>query len=848
VLLTQSGKAPFTSKAGKFPTKAARAALGPVAETLDALMDRVEHARVQRLAMEAADRSAALHGFAAQLLPRLDALKTRRALLDFDDLVLRVRDMLGTSDVAQWVLFRLDGGIDHILLDEAQDTSPAQWDIVRALAREFAAGHGARPDVTRTLFVVGDPKQSIYSFQGADPDGFAQMGAHFRQTLSAGGGTFQDADLRFSFRSAPAILRAVDAAFTATGHHGLGDASGHLAFNSDMPGRVDLWPAIPPADTREEVEDFDAPVDALSAEAPKAVLARQIADEIAVWVSRGVQITDRNGKTRPLHGGDILILVRRRDALFHEVIRALKARDLPVAGADRLRIGAELAVKDLVALLKVLATPEDDLSLAATLRSPLFGWSEQDLFTLAAGRGPVYLWQALREARDTHPRTLAVLDDLRARADFLRPFELIDRILTRHGGRQALLARLGAEAEDGIDALLSQALGFETTEVPSLTGFLGWLDADKSDFKRPAESGAGAIRVMTVHGAKGLEAPVVILPSCERQASGRGDAVLAPAPDGAPAWASARDSAPEVLREALDAQREAREAEEQRLLYVAMTRAESWLVVAAAGATARKTGGDGPLESWYETVKAGLETLGAVPAEMPGGQGLRWEDGAWPDRAPEPGAAGPAETGNLLPDWSAAPPAPDPTPPPPLASSALGGAKVLTGEQADAREVEAAMAHGTAVHWLLETLPTLPRGDWAAIGAREAPEAYAEAVAVLDDPALAPLFTSDWLSEVTLQAPLAALGATRVLGVLDRVRVTSDRVEIIDYKTNAHVPGSASDVPEGLLRQMGAYAALAEIAFPGRQIETAILWTRTRSLMPLPHELVMAALARAELP
>jgi ATP-dependent helicase/nuclease subunit A len=409
VVLTKSGAAPFTAKIGRFPTKplASGAALH-LMPAIEALMLRVEAARPARLAIAATEKTAALHRFARAFLPRYEERKAAQGLLDFDDLIARSAALLADRSVAAWVLYRLDGGIDQILVDEAQDTSPGQWQVIERLAEEFTAGEGARSQ-DRRLFVVGDEKQSIYSFQGANLKAFREMRDIFAARHLALAAPFQDAALVHSFRSSTAILNVVDSAFDGPAGHGLGGPPRHLAFNVKLPGRVDLWQPI--AVTEEpEAAEWDDPVDQLPARHHTIVLAEKIAGEIRAMIDSGVQIPMRDGE-RPVHEGDFLILVRRRSPLFHAIIRACKSAGLRIAGADRLRLGAELAVKDLTALLSFLATPEDDLSLAAVLRSPLFGWSEAALFDLAHRRpDSAFLWQALRDRASEFLPTMAVLE------------------------------------------------------------------------------------------------------------------------------------------------------------------------------------------------------------------------------------------------------------------------------------------------------------------------------------------------------------------------------------------------------------------------------------------------------
>ncbi|MCP4817790.1 MAG: double-strand break repair helicase AddA, partial [Shimia sp.] len=764
---------------------------------------------------------------------------------DFDDVIVPASALLFDPAVAEWGLYRPDGGIDHILVDEAQDTSPSQWQVIERLAQEFTSGTGARADITRTIFVVGDKKQSIYSFQGADPAEFDRMRDEFATRLQASDHALQDLSLEYSFRSSPAVLNLVDETLNNHASSGFPEGNRHIAFHDQMPGRVDLWPVVDPTPKPDKDDWFD-PVDRIADTHHMKILATRVAREIRRMIDTGATIATSKGDDgffaqRPVREGDFLILVQRRSDLFHEIIRACKIEGLAIAGADRLKVGAEMAVRDLGALLSFLATSEDDLSLATILRSPLFGWSEQALFDLAHRRIPKqHLWEALRKRRDEFPDTLAMLDDLRKQADFLRPYDLIERVLTRHQGRRKLLSRLGGEAEDGINALLSQALSYEKSAVPSLTGFLQWMETDDLEIKRQMDSASNRIRVMTVHGSKGLEAPIVIMPDTGRRIT-KTDAAIVNVDDTA-IWNAAKDVSPNRLNSARDAMAEKLEAERLRLLYVAMTRAEKWLIVAAAG----ELGKDG--KSWYDTIGAAMQRSGAAIHKLPGGEGLRIDHGDWSGTVEQPKSAGTAET-PPLPDYlsSEAPEAAAKLKP--LSPSDLGGAKALPGDAG--LDEDAAMRRGSQIHLLLEHLPDHAPDTWpnvaeALLQGDLEPEAETEfnsllneATNTLQTPDLSWLFDPTALAEVPLTADL---GAHKMHGIIDRLIVTKDRVIAVDFKTNATVPSATNGTPDGLLRQMGAYAhALAQI-YPNREIQTGILWTRTASFMPLPHDLVTKSL------
>ncbi len=823
------------SKSVNFPqsnhTKAVEA-MAPIADAVHEWMDRVAAAKAHLWAMDAFARTRALYDFAEVFVPAYEARKLAMGALDFDDLIRKAKALLIDPTVAQWVLFRLDGGIDHILVDEAQDTSPTQWAVIEQLTQEFATGEGARPDRERTIFVVGDKKQSIYSFQGADPAAFDQMKTHFNDTHKAIGKPFEVTSLDHSFRSSQAILSVVDATFAGDRAAGMDDNLNHIAFKENMPGRVDLWPVIEKSKI-EDTREWFKPVDEPSATDHIVLMAQRTAAQIKyIIANETLPVEDGNSgnfNRRPVTEGDFLILVQRRSELFAEIIRACKAADLKIAGADRLRVGAELAVKDLAALLRFLALPEDDLSLAATLRSPLFGWSEQQLFTLSHHRGKSFLWEALRNTDPTP--TLDILNDLRGKSDFLRPYDLIERILTRHDGRRKLLARLGPEAEDGIDALLSQALAYESTGVPSLTGFLTWMDTDDLEVKRQMESQGDRIRVMTVHGAKGLEAPIVILPdTAKRDIQVKQE--LLPAGDHMIWKTPAKGSAPAVI--ALRDEVIAKQSRERlRLLYVAMTRAEKWLIVGAAGDV-----GEGDA-SWYNIVADGMAQRGDYDAVLGDLPIKRVSELGWD--APRLVTSAPIETSDVtVPDFG---PVIMPEKTKALSPSEFGGPKVINGDPSEL-DVEDALARGTMIHKLLEHLPMVPSEKRLDLGLRliqsDDQALVLEIITLIDTPDLAWLWATEALTEVDITADIAGIG--RIHGAIDRLIITDQKITAIDYKSNKLVPDTPPQTPLGLQRQLAAYHQALSAIYPDHTIEAAILWTHTGSLMVLPEDLLHDAL------
>ena len=559
---------------------------------------------------------------------------------------------------------------------------------------------------------------------------------------------------------------------------------------------------------------------------------------------------DSASVARPVQPGDFLILVQRRSDLFQELIRACKLRDLPIAGADRLKVGAELAVRDLAALLSFLATPEDSLSLAVVLKSPLCGWDERALFALAHGRNEPFLWQALRRQRSLYPELVEMFETLMGQTDFLRPYDLIERILTRYDGRRKLLSRLGGAAEDGIDALLSQALNYEQGTIPSLSGFLIWMQSDALEIKRQIESNSNQIRVMTVHGAKGLEAPIVILPDTARRDIRITDQIVSHPEQ--PLWANSTAERPQIICDLIDGMKQRLIHERERLLYVAITRAEKWLIVAAAGDLSQ----DG--SDWYSRVSAGLQTLGATGHNFGFGRGLRLQTGDWAQL--EFGAEKPPVLGGVavLPPYLCQP-APTVLPlKKTLAPSSLGGVKALSDVRGT--DLEAALQYGHLIHLLLEHLPGRPQSDWRELANQllarancepkklDASAVIAEVTALLTTPELSYIFASQTLAEVDISATVPDLKGRRIKGTIDRLLVNRDEVLAIDFKSNAAVPSDAALCPEGILRQMAAYSVALKQIYPDKIIKVSILWTKTATLMPLCDSALHAALTRAEVP
>jgi len=818
--LTQSAKTPVKSGLPAASTKKSHQAF---ADALERIKAQIFEARQTILAVRVLNRTQDLHIFASQFIARYEAAKAAQNLLDFDDLITKTRTLLSRQEMTQWVLYRLDNGIDHILVDEAQDTSPAQWSIIESLSQEFTSGMGASP-INRTLFVVGDKKQSIFGFQGADPDEFHTKQLLFSDRFRDARKKLEAVELPTSFRSAAPILNLVDRIFFDD-KGALGGAPSHEAI-PNTPGRVDLWDYIPNEPPTDKAPWWD-PVDTIAKSNPIHQLAVKIADYISGQISSETLLHTKDG-TRPVKPGDYLILVRSRSPFFHILIEKLKASGVPVAGADRMKIREQLAVRDLLSLLKFLDNELDDLSLAEALRSPIFGLTENDLFALAHGR-PGTLWESLRKSEHTH--AIETLNDLRKTADFIRPYEILSRILTRHGARIRLTARLGMECEDAIDELLAQSIAFEALEAPTLGGFLHWLSARSVEIKRDMEAGRNEVRVMTVHGAKGLEAPIVIIPDTTELKSH--SPTVGHIADQA-FWHQTKLNEPQVLLDVGDAQKNKDIFEYVRLLYVALTRAENWLIVAGAGKRSQKNE-----DRWYNRVEAAMAAMNPITTGDVQTITHNWNGEAQTQETP-------VQTAPVKEPWLTSKPSAQPTLPKPLSPSSFDGPHALPGDyEADGTK------RGDLIHKLLELLPGQPQTNWHDIAKAlcgedfDAPDILKEVSRVILHPDHQAIFAPETLIEVPITATLAALNNQTISGRIDRLCITLSKILAIDFKSNLIVPETLTAVPKAILQQQGAYAAALSQIFPDRRIETAVIWTKTAEKMPLPFETVMEALKSA---
>lgn len=829
------------------PTKKWREANPTLVPVIEREAVRLIAAEERRRAAVLADMSGALLRLALDMTGRYEAAKRARAALDYDDLILRVKGLLAGDRAAAWVLYKLDGGIDHVLVDEAQDTNPDQWDIVRALTGEFFS------DVStvahdRTVFAVGDAKQSIFSFQRADPRKLMEMRVHFDEAARLVGRRFGAVGLTASFRSTEAVLAAVDAVFAAglPANEGVGEegAIEHLATRAGEPGLVELWPVCKPDGDADDMQ-------------PARRMARLLAAHCESLIGR-----ERLADGRLIDAGDIMVLLRKRNAFVGELIGELKARGIDVAGRDRLSLFDDLGVQDLVALGRAALLPTDDLTLACVLKGPLIGLDEAALFALAHGRDGD-LWAALRAraAKGEAPfvRAHDRLSAIFARVDFLPPYAFYARILGPEGGRRALLERLGPDALDPIDEFLAQALSWSAAGHGSLQGFLHHIETEGGEIKRDLDGlRRREVRILTVHAAKGLQAPVVYLPDTCTAIDDRERVLWVP--QGPPLWAfrATETRVPTIDTLKADLARRQRE-EHHRLLYVAMTRAGERLYI--GGFHGKRPPREG---NWYDLVETGLRDVSEPFSFVSSSTtGLRLQRGHSSDAPLHPITPPPRRA---LPSWALRSAPAETVPPRPLMPSRPDEEDEVAARAAQGGWAEPAalspgsgrFRRGSLLHRLLQRLPDVPVAErssfavaWLAREAADLDDAVrggwaAEAVAALALPDAAALFAPGSRAEAPVVGMVESpTGRVAISGQIDRLAIGADAVLFADIKTNRPPPQRVEDVPRIYRRQLALYRALLVDLYPDRPVRGFLLWTDGPWLMEVPAGLLDAALMPA---
>jgi ATP-dependent helicase/nuclease subunit A len=783
---------------------------------LDREKSRFHHLLVRYDLLQRLEATIHLYRIVRAVFENIETKKKYRGCFDFNDLISRTARLLSSKRATQWVLYKLDNAFNHILVDESQDTSLEQWKIISALSEEFFSGEGASQRTNRTLFVVGDRKQSIYSFQGADVHSLAQAQVILGSRIKASGKTFQKVDLVVSYRSTPEILSAVDKVFPATQPTLLGFDANDASENTHQSTRLtengvfEIWPLVK-AD--EEVSDFEpwtAPVNRQVASSPRRILARTIAEKIRMWLTQGRLLSALN---RPVQAGDILILFQSRGPLFSMVLAELRKANIPVAGADRLNLHKSLAVQDLILLIQWVLLPNDDFALACVLKSPLVPepLDEDSLIGLAVNRGTQTLWQKVVVSQSANA---IYLQKLRGLAEHCGPYEFIAGILNT--ARRRVIERLGVEALDATDAFLDQALTYETQFGQSLTGFLHWFQGGETNIKRETEKSADEVRLMTVHGAKGLESNIVILAdSSSIPSGGKSDPVLLSVPEGKTGaglllWSFPNLTSHPELEIWKDAEAKRAKAEHNRLLYVAMTRASDELYICGAE-SAKKI----PEGSWYATVQNALgptnnadEVLvhSTVPPEFKKSKAI-FE----------------------LPDWVTVPAAKEVELPIYRATSL---AKDQHGNKSTPDSLQA--EKGIFLHMVLQHIGEVQK-DQRLKFAHASGKRFGLDLSMIEN--LVILINSDayqevWGNHTQTEVELSGMlkDGREISGRIDAISIDDHTISVLDYKSDRHVPDHLSSA-HPYVSQMAIYVELLQMAYPNHVIRAALLWTQTAKLV-----------------
>jgi ATP-dependent helicase/nuclease subunit A len=861
VFITTKG----TAREKDFPVLGVKALYPDAEDILRAESQRILTLQDKLSRMKSAALTRDILTIGQEILSAYADLKRLRGGLDFDDLILRTMDLLrgetgglqGFEDAGAWIMYKLDQGLDHILVDEAQDTNPEQWRIIEALCDEFFRGMGAKEHMRRSSFVVGDIKQSIYSFQRAAPEEFQRMQTVFERKIREAGQTSRNIPLETSFRSTQSVLRLVDRVFAepmlnaAVG----GGEIHHIAHRAGQAGCAELWPLIE-NEAQEKADPWAPPLAIREQKSAAARMASTIAERIAQWLAQGEML---HSAGRPLQAGDIMILVRSRSAFVDQLVRALKLKSIPVSGVDRMRLGEQLVVQDMLSMARFALLPEDDLNLACVLKSPFVGWDEEDLFALCYQRAGS-LWSELQyyDAAKFKDKTDGpypeLLEQKRVKAlEYLKNFihiaqaggsyEFFSALLQKTcpadsvSGLRAIKGRLGEDALDPMEELLNAALSFGRENIDSLQLFLAQQEHKSVDIKRELEESGGKVRIMTVHGSKGLQAPIVIIPDTIKTAQSRKiSRLLWPKKTGLafPLWSPRKDDDPVPYRNIYEKGVMLAGQEEGRLLYVAMTRAADRLYV--AGYKQR----NGSIEdSWYEKVCTAFDADDATQKDEEGVLRLENPQTAAPDQTDK------AQQKLLerveVPLWLSQPAPQEPSPPRPLVPSRPS----ITEQQSALSPLAAGhgfrFKRGNLTHKLLQFLP-----EFAPETREKAAQYYLEKNAddlpadvqqniadevlkILDNPDYSQFFSNNSRAEVSVTG---LMPDNRIIsGQIDRLVVGEKDIWILDYKTNRPPPTDPKDIPHIYRAQLAAYRDTIVTIYPQHKIHCALLWTDGPRLM-----------------
>lgn len=762
-----------------------------------------------------------------------DILKIRNKQMDYEDLIILTEKLLSKPNIAPWILYKLDFGIEHILVDEAQDNSQAQWHIIKEILSEFFSGESANQK-NRTIFAVGDKKQSIFSFQGADPASFDKTFKDLSIQIPLSGKTFEKVDMATSFRSSSAVLRAVNEIFSlknAAARKGLALESEditHYSAREGEGGLVEVWPSIEALENG-QINGFKPMIERIAADKAEITCAKQVADKIKSLIKNKEILESKN---RPIKAGDIMILLQKRWQGFIEtLISELKEAKIEVCGIDRMILTDQLVTQDLMALGQFLLLPEDDLNFACLLKSPLFCISEEELFELCYNRKG-NLWQNVKNNKK-YEKISVKLKELLSKADFIRPFELYSEVLSL-GGYKEFLRRLGAEASDALDEFMSLCLSYEQTHIPTLQGFLYWLKNTKIELKREQEH-KNAVRIMTVHGSKGLQSSIVFLADTKYK-SIKTDNILEDE-EGLLFWSPKADFSSEYYKKQKERAKSLKEEEQNRLLYVALTRAQDRLYI--TGWDNKTTAKE---NNWYDLISKGLQDI--AQKEEKSGILRIFEKQQIAIKKEE------QEELNIeiktVPNWIDKPAAKEIPPFKPLAPSRIEDEDIIANSPLKADE-NYKYIKGRIIHKILEILPLVSKekreenlkkyiqNQAKELSKTEQEKILKQILKIINKEEFANFFGSNSSGEVAVSG---IIGNKIISGKIDRLIVLPDKVIIIDFKSNKQIPQSIEEIPKSYLKQLAAYKASIEDIFKDKKVECGLLWTDTGEFMPISNEIL----------
>lgn len=819
---------------------------------------------------------------AEQYIATYEGLKRRKAMLDYEDLIVKTEQLLSKNGAGPWVHYKLDRGIDHILVDEAQDTSPVQWRVIQSLADEFFTGVSSR-ELDRSMFAVGDEKQSIYSFQGARPERFDQERRQTQKRAKDAEKTFESISLRVSFRSTSEVLDLVDLVFADyDAKRGLtysDDNVLHETVRQNAPGQVELWPMLAKEPTQ-EMESWLEPFDAVAERDPINILSQQITSVLDSWVNKEDILDQKTKSFRKIRAGDILILVRKRDAFVPTLMRTIKSTtNIAVAGADRLKLTDHIAVQDLMSLGRVVLLLEDDLSLASLLKSAFFNVSEEQLFDLCAKRAKnVSVWSELKNKSQTDPFWTKINEQILAYQRISTQSSVhgfYSQVLEVLGMRNTFLQRLGHEVIDVLDEFLALALDHDQNGTSSMQMFLDQLESAQPEIKREQEQSLDAVRIMTVHASKGLEAPIVFLVdpgSAAFHSSHMSSIRLLDPPDHqsdfpkCPLWVPGSSVENTKTDEIKAAAEYMAEEEYRRLLYVGLTRAADRLVVCGYRGTREPS-----KPTWHMLVEGGFnraepEMKQEITYEL---DGMSWDVQRFTRTMPQDIIA--QET-PLKPQDKPTTKRPDLLDRPiekieglprPLVPS--GASVLINGDESANHKASpfaksddgniSAIDYGKAIHRLLQVLPNLDQDSWRTnaenylqnrlpeLTSTDKEEMIDSVINVMSDPKFAPIFSSDSATEFSIMGSLMIKDEERIVsGRIDRLVVQDDRLLIVDYKTNFSAPTTVGDISASYIAQLAIYRAVLQPLYPNKIIEAGLLYTRTPKIIEVPAHILDEAM------